>query len=66
MIDQLGAGDRPPPVGDRQVLLWDFTNQNRLRTDALEQACSITRRGLTPDEWAAYVSGLPYTNACAR
>ena len=48
------------------MLLWDFTNQNRLRTDALEQACSITRRGLTPDNWAAYVSGLPYTNACAR
>jgi WD40 repeat protein len=49
---------------NQTVQLWDLTELNNLRRHATERACSLTGRGLDPDEWARYVSGLPYQATC--
>ncbi|MDQ4033004.1 MAG: TIR domain-containing protein [Actinomycetota bacterium] len=49
---------------DGAVSLWDLTALNDLRNHAVERACSVTERGLDRDEWARYVSGLPYQDTC--
>jgi len=51
---------------DDTVLLWDLTGVNDVREHARERACSITGRGLSPEEWDRYgVSGLEYEDTCA-
>jgi WD40 repeat protein len=50
---------------DGTMILWDLTALNNVRNHATEHACSITRDGLAPDEWAHYIPGLPYQNTCA-
>jgi len=47
------------------VMLWDLAKLNDLRDRPLQQACALAGRGLTRDEWARYVAGLPYQNTCA-
>jgi WD40 repeat protein len=49
---------------DYSTMLWDLTGLNSLRDHALERACAITGGGLNPDEWARYVPGLAYEDAC--
>jgi WD40 repeat protein len=49
---------------DRTVRLWDLRGFNEIFDHVDERACSITRGGLNPDEWARYISGLPYQNTC--
>jgi WD40 repeat protein len=43
--------------------LWDVSGLNALRDRPTERACSIAG-GLTEDEWARYIPGLPYMNTC--
>jgi len=50
---------------DYSTMLWDLTGFNSLRDHAPERACAITGGGLNPDEWARYVPGLAYEDACA-
>ncbi|MGH3875318.1 MAG: WD40 repeat domain-containing protein [Pseudonocardiaceae bacterium] len=49
---------------DQTVRLWDLTDFNDLLSHVAEHVCSITRGGLTPDEWTRYIAGLPYQNSC--
>ena len=49
---------------DGTVALWDLTGLTALRSHAVENACLLTGRGLDRDEWARYVSGLPYQRTC--
>jgi hypothetical protein len=46
------------------VILWDLTKLNDLRDRPLQHACTLAGRGLSRDEWARYVAGLPYQNIC--
>jgi WD40 repeat protein len=46
------------------TILWDLNSINDIRNHAAERACSITEGGLNRDEWARYISGLPYENTC--
>ena len=50
---------------DGRVLLWDLSAINDLRANPLKRACSLTHRGLNPDEWARFVADLPYRDSCA-
>jgi WD40 repeat protein len=49
---------------DQTLRLWDLTGLNDLFGHAVERACSFTRGGLDPAEWARYIPGLPYQNSC--
>jgi WD40 repeat protein len=52
-------------IGRRQTItLWDYAVPKSLRADPVGQACAITGRGLTTDEWARYVPELPYRPTC--
>jgi hypothetical protein len=48
------------------VSLWDYTELNDFRADPTKQACVITGRGLTAEEWASYIPELPYQSTCPR
>lgn len=48
----------------RSVSWWDISNLIELRANPAEWACAITGRGLDPDQWVRYISGLPYQNTC--
>ena len=56
-----GESDR----GDGLTSLWDYTKLNDLRADPAKQACAITGRGLTAEEWASYIPDFPYQPTCA-
>jgi WD40 repeat protein len=47
------------------TVLWDLTGLERLRADAMEQACAITGGGLSRAYWARYVPGLKFVDVCA-
>jgi Novel STAND NTPase 1/WD domain, G-beta repeat/WD40-like Beta Propeller Repeat len=49
---------------DGKVILWDLAKLNDLRNRPLQHACTLAGRGLSRDEWARYVAGLPYQNTC--
>jgi WD40 repeat protein len=49
---------------DGKVLLWDLAKLKDLRDRPLQHACTLAGRGLSRDEWARYVAGLPYQNTC--
>jgi WD40 repeat protein len=46
------------------IILWDLTGLNYLRDHITERACSLTGRGLNPDEWIRYIPGLAYQKTC--
>jgi WD40 repeat protein len=50
---------------DSMVRLWDLVELNDLHSRPIPRACALTGRGLSRDEWARYVSGLPYQDTCA-
>jgi WD40 repeat protein len=50
---------------DKAVVLWDLSRLNWLLDHPLERACTLTGGGLDRAEWARYVPGLDYVNACA-
>jgi WD40 repeat protein len=50
---------------DRAVSTWDLTELNALRDNARRIACERTGRGLTPDEWARYVTAPEYEDTCS-
>lgn len=44
---------------------WDIGATNAIRDDPVQQACAISRGGLSPAEWSLYVPpSLPYENPC--
>jgi WD40 repeat protein len=46
------------------VILWDLTELDELRSHATDHACAITGRGLDRDEWSRHIDGLPYRDTC--
>jgi WD40 repeat protein len=52
--------------GDNIVILRDITKLNDLRDHAVDRACQRAGRGLNRDEWAHYISGLPYEQTCPQ
>ncbi len=44
--------------------LWDLTELAELRARPSVQACAMTGRGLTEDEWARYIPELPHQSTC--
>jgi WD40 repeat protein len=50
--------------GSRFVTLWDYSVPKELSADPAGQACAITGRGLTAEEWARYVPELPHRPTC--
>ncbi|MEU4155006.1 TIR domain-containing protein [Actinoplanes sp. NPDC026670] len=49
-----------------RLTLWDLTDLTALRTDPAALGCTITSRGLTPEEWEREIPELPYQLTCAR
>jgi WD40 repeat protein len=49
---------------DKTASVWDVSGIGALRDRAVEFACSWTRRGLDQDEWARFVTSLPYQDTC--
>lgn len=45
---------------------WDLSALMKLRNDAIATACTITGRGLSPDEWRVRIPGLDYQDSCTR
>ncbi|GAA4607786.1 WD40 repeat protein [Actinoplanes octamycinicus] len=52
-------GDQP-----QTVTLWDATIPAELAADPAGQACAISGRGLTGEEWSSYIPELPHRNTC--
>jgi WD40 repeat protein len=52
--------------GDYFAWLFDLSELEDLRRNAVDRACLLTGRGLTPDEWSREIPGLPYRNTCAK
>jgi WD40 repeat protein len=46
------------------VTLWDYSELTKLRADPAKQACAITGRGLTADEWDRYIPELRHQPTC--
>ncbi|MDI6101651.1 TIR domain-containing protein [Actinoplanes sp. NEAU-A12] len=46
------------------IALWDLSELNRLRADPAAVGCTVTGRGLTPQEWAREIPELPYQVSC--
>ncbi len=44
--------------------LWDFGALAELRADSTRQACAVTGRGLTADEWAGWIPELQFRPTC--
>jgi WD40 repeat protein len=53
-------------AADGTMTWWDVTGLDSLRSHATEQACALVGRGLSPTQWAQYVPGLPFREACPR
>jgi WD40 repeat protein len=51
-------------VGDGTVTLWDTSQLSALRADPAKQACAITGRGLTIQEWTRHVPDLEFRPTC--
>jgi len=51
--------------GQERVTLWSLSEPIELRAHAAQRACELTDRGLDPDEWRCYISGLAYRDTCA-
>jgi hypothetical protein len=47
-----------------EVRLWDVSVLQRLRDDAVEEACRRAGRGLTRAEWTRYLPDEEYRDAC--
>jgi WD40 repeat protein/energy-coupling factor transporter ATP-binding protein EcfA2 len=61
-----GDGSRLETAGgDGLLVMWDLAALDHTRERPLETACAVTGRGLTRDEWTAYLPGLDYQDTCA-
>jgi WD40 repeat protein len=60
------AGASAGAGGKGALQLWDLSGIVELRADPVRVACSLSRTGLTHDEWERYVPGFPYHDTCAR
>jgi WD40 repeat protein len=49
---------------DGTAILWDVGVLGRLRENAVTIACQRAGRGLTREEWTAYIPDLPYQHTC--
>ena len=48
---------------ERKVL-WDMRTLTDVRQDPIAAACALSGGGLRPDQWARFISGLTYVDAC--
>ena len=49
---------------DGTTRLWDLRPLRDVRAHVAETACHLAGRGLNPDEWARYITGLDYIDSC--
>jgi WD40 repeat protein len=52
--------------GSHSVVIWDLSQKIAAVKNAVAEACRIAGRGLSSEEWAQYVPGLPYEKTCSR
>ncbi|MEV0391064.1 AAA family ATPase [Nonomuraea sp. NPDC050643] len=48
-----------------EVILWDLTGLNDLRSHAAQRACAIAGGPLDREQWLRYLSELPYQDTCS-
>jgi WD40 repeat protein len=51
---------------DDPVTLWDLAELNDLLDRTVEQACALTGRGLSPEEWDQYIPYASYEVTCRK
>lgn len=51
-------------VSDTRALIWDLRGLHYLREHAVERACAAAGGGLTPEQWAQFITTLPYQPTC--
>ena len=49
---------------DSTAILWDLSNVLAVAHNGVTLACAIAGPSLSKDEWARYVSGMPYERIC--
>jgi len=47
------------------VWLWDVSGLQKIQSDPLERACSLTGRGLNAAEWDIIAADVPYVDSCS-
>ena len=53
----------PPPAAT--VLLWDLSGFQKIQSNPIGRACSLTGRGLNADEWGVVAPDVPYVDSCS-
>ena len=53
----------PPPAAT--VLLWDLSGLQKIQSNPIGRACSLTGRGLNADEWGVVAPDVPYVDSCS-
>ena len=51
--------------GDQTVLLWDLSGLQKIQSNPIGRACSLTGRGLNADEWGVVAPDVPYVDSCS-
>jgi WD40 repeat protein len=60
----LAVGEISMNSYESRISMWNQSGLNNLRADPAKQACAITGRGFTAEEWRRYVPELPYKRSC--
>jgi hypothetical protein len=62
----LAADGRTALTGkeDGTVIVWDRSREIEFATHVVDHACAAADRGLSWDEWAEAVPGVPYEETC--
>jgi WD40 repeat protein len=50
---------------DQTVLLWDLSGLQKIQSNPIGRACSLTGRGLNADEWGVVAPDVPYVDSCS-
>ena len=51
--------------GDQTVLLWDLSGLQKIQSNPIGRAYSLTGRGLNADEWGVVAPDVPYVDSCS-
>jgi WD40 repeat protein len=62
----LAADGRTALTGshDRTAILWDRSREIEFAAHVVDHACAAAGRGLSQDEWAEAIPGVPYEETC--
>ena len=48
-----------------QTVLWDVSGLQKIQSNPIELACSLTGGGLNADEWGIAAPDMPYVDSCS-